>query len=76
MFMDFSSFELLKGGREANEMLDSIPYNVMYCDLNFEIRYINKRSYETLKKLENLIGSIGYFIHHYNTNIRQSLILS
>jgi len=53
--MDFSSFELLKGGREANEILDSIPYNVMYCDLNFEIRYINKRSYETLKKLENLI---------------------
>lgn len=53
--MKFSSLELLKGGKEVYEMLDKVPFNIMYCDLNFEIKYINNRSFETLKKIEHLI---------------------
>ena len=34
---------------------DNSPVNIMYCDLNFEIKYINESSYNTLKKLEKVL---------------------
>ncbi len=53
--MNLSSLEILKGGKEPYEMIDRVPFNVMYCDLSFEIKYLNKRSLETLRKIEHLL---------------------
>lgn len=39
----------------VQSMMENAPFNVMMCNLNFEITYINPKSKETLKSLERLI---------------------
>lgn len=36
-------------------MLDTIPTNLMFCDQNFNITYVNNKSIETLKKIAHLL---------------------
>lgn len=55
----------------AISLLDNMPVNVMYCDLNLAIRYINPKSVETLKKLkaylpvdpEKMVGQVIDIFH-------------
>ncbi len=63
-------------------LIDTLPYNVMYCDLTFVIRYMNQRSHETFKKLrkvlpvepERVLGSNIDIFHKNPDNIRKILI--
>lgn len=50
-----SSAEMLQGSNAIFEMMDSLPFNVMYCGTDLVIKYINPRSYETLTKIEELL---------------------
>ncbi len=50
-----SSKELFHGGQEPYDMLDYAPINIMYCDLDFKITYINPKSFETLSKIQYLL---------------------
>ena len=43
------------GTNEYLSMLENAPVNVMYCDRDFKIQYVNAKSYETLRTLENLL---------------------
>lgn len=67
---------------EVINLVDTLPYNVMYCDLSFVIRYMNQRSYETFKKLrkvlpvepERVVGSNIDIFHRNPDNIRKILV--
>ncbi len=37
------------------EMIELMPINIMYCDLDLKLRFFNKKSFETLKKIEHLL---------------------
>ncbi len=37
------------------QMVDNMPINVMMCDMNFNITYVNKTSLDTLRSIENLL---------------------
>ncbi len=71
----FSSIE------EVMNLIDTLPYNVMYCDLTFVIRYMNQRSFETFKTLrkvlpvepERVLGSNIDIFHRNPDNIRRIL---
>ena len=39
----------------AEDMLANVPINVMYCDEDFVIRYINPASARTLRRIEHLL---------------------
>ena len=41
--------------QELFQMLASLPFNVMYCDLDLRIKYLNPKSSETLKSIESLL---------------------
>ena len=43
------------GGTEYIGMLENSPINVLYCDLNFTIQYVNPKSVETLTTIEKLL---------------------
>ena len=43
------------GGTEYTGMLENSPINVLYCDLNFTIQYVNPKSVETLTTIEKLL---------------------
>ena len=43
------------GGTEYTGMLENSPINVLYCDLNFNIQYVNPKSVETLTTIEKLL---------------------
>ena len=43
------------GGTEYTAMLENSPINVLYCDLNFNIQYVNPKSVETLTTIEKLL---------------------
>ena len=66
---------------EIINLIDSLPYNVMYCDLTFVIQYMNQRSFDTLKKLrkilpvepERVVGSNIDIFHRNPDNIRRIL---
>lgn len=66
---------------EVMSLIDSLPYNVMYCDLSFVIRYMNQRSYDTFKTLrrflpvdpEKVVGSNIDIFHRNPDNIRRIL---
>lgn len=63
-------------------MMDSAPINVMMCDLNFKINYLNPKSKETLRKIEKLLPMpvdkvLGSSIDSFHRNPeRQRKILS
>lgn len=40
---------------EVMGIIESVPLNIMYCDLDLKITYVNKKSIETLKSIENLL---------------------
>lgn len=40
---------------EYKGMTDNSPINIMYCDLNFTITYINQTSKDTLQKIEKFL---------------------
>ncbi|MGZ3773916.1 MAG: methyl-accepting chemotaxis protein [Pseudobdellovibrionaceae bacterium] len=44
-----------QGKNEVYHMLDSLPFNVMYCDRHRVIKYVNPKSFETLKTIEKLL---------------------
>ncbi|MEY4616573.1 MAG: hypothetical protein RJB66_1533 [Pseudomonadota bacterium] len=66
---------------EVITLIDALPYNVMYCDLAFTIRYMNQRSFETLKVLrkhlpidpERIVGANIDIFHRNPNNVRQIL---
>jgi methyl-accepting chemotaxis protein len=66
---------------EVINLIDTLPYNVMYCDLTFVIRYMNHRSFETFKRLrkvlpvepERVLGSNIDIFHRNPDNIRRIL---
>jgi methyl-accepting chemotaxis protein len=43
------------GNDAIYEVMDSLPFNVMYCGLDLVIKYISPRSLETLKSIERLL---------------------
>lgn len=53
--MEISSHAIFSGSTEPFLMCDLAPINMMYCDLTFTIKYINNKSFETLKKIEHLL---------------------
>jgi len=80
---NFDSFELFKGGREVFQMLDKLPFNIMFCDRNFNITYLNQKSYETFSLIRNLLpvtpdkilGS-NIDIFHASPNYQRNLLSS
>jgi len=70
-------------GSTQQEMLENLSTPVMLCDENFDITYINKASYENLKKLEHLlpvtadelVGS-NIDIFHKNPSHQRGLLTS
>lgn len=66
---------------EVLNLIDTLPYNVMYCDLTFVIKYMNKKSLETFKTLrkvlpvdpERVLGSNIDIFHRNPDNIRRIL---
>lgn len=52
--MSHGSFASLQGSA-ALEMLEKLPFNVMYCDTDLVIRYVNGASRSTLEKLSALL---------------------
>lgn len=38
-----------------NSMMENIPINVMFCDMDFNIKYVNATSFKTLEKLEKYL---------------------
>ncbi len=69
-----------ESGRVSN-MMDNAPVNVMYCDRDLNIRYINPRSFETLKTIarhlpippEKILGSSIDVFHKNPAHQRQML---
>ena len=43
------------GAAEFTGMLENSPINVLYCDRNFTIQYVNPKSVETLSTIEKLL---------------------
>ncbi|MGD9793080.1 MAG: methyl-accepting chemotaxis protein [Acidimicrobiia bacterium] len=39
----------------ATNMLDNVPINIMFCDNDFTIRYVNPASMKTLRSIERLL---------------------
>jgi methyl-accepting chemotaxis protein len=66
---------------EVINLIDALPYNVMYCDLTFVIRYMNQKSFETFRTLkkvlpvepERVLGSNIDIFHRNPDNIRKIL---
>lgn len=62
-------------------LIDTLPYNVMFCDLSFVIRYVNARSLETfriLKKIlpvdpDKVVGTSIDLFHRNPENVRRIL---
>lgn len=50
-----TSFEIFNGKNEIFSMFDKIPLNIMYCERDFVIKYINHNSYDNLKKIEKFL---------------------
>lgn len=50
-----TAFSIFQGGNEIFEMMDSMPINIMYCETDLIIKYINPNSYRTLKSIEKLL---------------------
>jgi methyl-accepting chemotaxis protein len=46
---------VFQGKTEIFEMMDSLPFNIMYCDTDLIIKYANPSSYRTLKGLESFL---------------------
>ena len=67
---------------EVISMIDSLPYNVMYCDLTFIIKYMNQKSTDALKTLrkvlpidpEKVLGSNIDIFHKAPERIRKLLL--
>ena len=67
---------------EVISMVDSLPYNVMYCDLTFVIKYMNQKSTDALKTLrkvlpidpEKVLGSNIDIFHKAPERIRKLLL--
>jgi methyl-accepting chemotaxis protein len=62
-------------------MMETLPFNIMYCDLNFVVQYANKKSMDTFRILKKYLpvdpeaivgGSIDIF-HRNPENIRRIL---
>jgi methyl-accepting chemotaxis protein len=62
-------------------IMETLPFNLMFCDLNFVVQYVNKRSLDTFKSVRKhlpvdpeavLGGSIDIF-HRNPDNIRRIL---
>ncbi len=66
---------------EVINVLESLPINVMFCDLNFIIQYANKKSIDTFKLLkkilpvdpEKVVGSNIDVFHRNPESIRKIL---
>lgn len=66
---------------EVMSVFETLPFNIMYCDLSFTIQYINKRSAETFKAIrkilpidpEKIVGSNIDIFHRNPDNIRRML---
>ncbi len=50
-----SSEMVFKNTKEIYSMMDNVPFNVMYCETDLVIKYVNNKSIETLGKLEKLL---------------------
>lgn len=50
-----SSAAVFSSSGAIHDMMDGLPFNVMYCDRELVIKYLNPRSAQTLKSLESLL---------------------
>lgn len=71
--MNLNASNVFSDPKITSEMIDIIPLNVMYCDLDLTLIYLNKKSIETLKKLEHLLPDkvenlIGISIDRFHRN--------
>jgi len=65
--------EILLETENFRAMLDSLPCNAMFCDRDLILRYLNKRSIQTLRSLQKLLPMpvdqlIGKSIHVFHQN--------
>jgi methyl-accepting chemotaxis protein len=51
----YLSINTIKDGDAIYEMIDNLPFNVMYCNRDLVIKYVNPKSFETLKKIEKIL---------------------
>jgi methyl-accepting chemotaxis protein len=47
--------KMAEGERRLRQMIDNAPINVMYCDTDFVIRYMNETSRKTLERLQQYL---------------------
>ena len=66
---------------QVQSMMENAPINVMMCDLDFNVNYINPKSYETLEKIQHLLpipvdkimgGSIDVF--HKDPMVQRNIL--
>ncbi|MDR3606799.1 MAG: methyl-accepting chemotaxis protein [Oligoflexia bacterium] len=50
-----SSRLAFEGSGEIYGIMDNLPFNVMYCDRDLKIKYLNPKSYETLATIRGLL---------------------
>lgn len=70
-----------QNSEEMYSMMDSLPFNVMYCDLDLIIRYINPRSMQTFRLIsdalpipvEQIIGA-KIDVFHKNPDMQRKLL--
>ncbi|WP_412463250.1 methyl-accepting chemotaxis protein [Halobacteriovorax sp. RT-2-6] len=46
---------VFEGSGAIYDMLDKLPFNVMYCGTDLVIKYINPKSFESLRAIESLL---------------------
>ena len=54
---ELSSSNVFKSGGAIHDMMDGLPFNVMYCDRDLVIKYVNPKSFATLRGIEKLSAS-------------------
>ncbi|MCA9416472.1 MAG: PAS domain S-box protein, partial [Candidatus Omnitrophica bacterium] len=47
--------EMKEFGDWMSSIVESLPNNIIFCDLDFNIKYMNERSLKTLKTIESLL---------------------
>lgn len=78
-----SALDYFQSKDEVLSLLENSPINVMYCDRDLVIQYMNNQSYETLKKISNylpiavdkIVGS-KIDVFHKNPSHQQKLLSS
>ncbi len=81
-WVEASELKKLEGEQERiNSMMENVPFNIMYCDRDLILKYVNPASMKTLKSLEEylplpvdqLVGqSIDIF--HKNPQLQRKLL--